>query len=292
MRKQGYWGFIFTFPFLLQLVVFFIFPFLFSLYLTFTKWDLFNPPQWVGLKNWIQFLSRETFWLSLRNILYFSVLFVPLQTAFALILAYLLNRQIAGKSLFRMVYFLPVITPWVAGGMIWLWIYHNDYGILNWLLERLRLSPVDWVRSGHWWIVIGSIAVVNIWKGAGYSMVLILAGMQNISNEMVEAARMDGASGWTLFAKITLPIVSPMVYMVMILSTISAFHAFDVFLVMLGDITAVADRNLVPNILIYRDAFMNFKMGGASAMAWGLFFIILATTLMQKKLEKRWVHYE
>ncbi|MCQ6560529.1 carbohydrate ABC transporter permease [Paenibacillus mendelii] len=292
MRKQGYWGFIFTFPFLLQLVVFFIFPFLFSLYLTFTKWDLFNPPQWVGLKNWIQFLSRETFWLSLRNILYFSILFVPLQTAFALILAYLLNRQIAGKSLFRMVYFLPVITPWVAGGMIWLWIYHNDYGILNWLLERLRLSPVDWVRSGHWWIVIGSIAVVNIWKGAGYSMVLILAGMQNISNEMVEAARMDGASGWTLFAKITLPIVSPMVYMVMILSTISAFHAFDVFLVMLGDITAVADRNLVPNILIYRDAFMNFKMGGASAMAWGLFFIILATTLMQKKLEKRWVHYE
>ncbi|UVI33268.1 carbohydrate ABC transporter permease [Paenibacillus spongiae] len=292
MRKQGYWGFIFTFPFLLQLVVFFIFPFLFSLYLTFTKWDLFNPPQWVGLKNWIQFLSRETFWLSLRNILYFSVLFIPLQTAFALILAYLLNRQIAGKALFRMVYFLPVITPWVAGGMIWLWIYHNDYGILNWLLERLRLSPVDWVRSGHWWIVIGSIAVVNIWKGAGYSMVLILAGMQNISNEMVEAARMDGASGWTLFAKITLPIVSPMVYMVMILSTISAFHAFDVFLVMLGDITAVADRNMVPNILIYRDAFMNFKMGGASAMAWGLFLIILAATLMQKKLEKRWVHYE
>jgi multiple sugar transport system permease protein len=116
--------------------------------------------------------------------------------------------------------------------------------------------------------------------------------MQNISKEMVEAARMDGASGWTLFARITVPIVSPMVYMVMILSTIAAFHAFDVFLVMLGDITAVADRNMVPNILIYRDAFMNFKMGSASAMAWGLFLIILVITLMQKKLEKRWVHYE
>lgn len=292
MQKQGYWGFCFTLPFVLQLVIFFVFPFVFSFYLTFTKWDLFNEPQWVGLRNWTQFLKQETFWLSLRNVSYFALLFVPLQTGAALILAYLLNQQIRGKTLFRMVYFLPVITPWVAGGMIWLWIYNNDYGILNWLLEKMHISRIDWIRSSKWWLVIGSIALVNIWKGAGYSMVLILAGMQNISKEMIEAAQMDGASGWTLFARITVPIVSPMVYMVMILSTISAFHAFDVFLVMLGDITAVADRNMVPNILIYRDAFMNFKMGSASAMAWGLFLIILAITLVQKATEKRWVHYE
>ncbi|WP_409345050.1 carbohydrate ABC transporter permease [Paenibacillus sp. MBLB4367] len=292
MRKQGWWGFCFTLPFVLQLLVFFLFPFVFSFYLTFTKWDLFNAPDWVGFRNWTLIAKNKAFWMSLRNVGYFSLLFVPLQTGVALVLAYLLNLQIKGKSLFRMVYFLPVITPWVAGGMIWLWIYHYEYGILNWILESFDVSRIDWVRSGKWWLVIGSIALVNVWKGAGYSMVLILAGMQNISKEMIEAARMDGASGWTLFAKITVPIVSPMVYMVMILSTISSFHAFDVFLVMLGDITAVADRNMVPNILIYRDAFMNFKMGSASAMAWGLFLIILAITLMQKKLEKRWVHYE
>ncbi|MBP1964128.1 carbohydrate ABC transporter permease [Paenibacillus aceris] len=292
MRKQGWWGFVFTVPFVLQLLIFFLFPFVFSLYLTFTKWDLFNPPQWIGLRNWNQFLHLKVFWLSMRNVGYFAVLFVPLQTFTALILAYLLNQQIRGKSLFRMIFFLPVITPWVAGGMIWLWIYNNEYGLLNWILHTLGLQPIDWIRSGKWWLVIGSIALVNIWKGAGYSMVLILAGMQNISEEMLEAARMDGASGWTLFSKITIPIVSPMVYMVMILSTISAFHAFDVFLVMLGDVISVADRNMVPNILIYRDSFLNFKMGSASAMAWGLFLIILAITIVQKVTEKRWVHYE
>lgn len=292
MRKQGWWGFVFTLPFVLQLLIFFLFPFVFSFYLTFTKWDLFNAPQWVGLRNWSQFLHNKGFWLSLRNVGYFAVLFVPLQTGAALILAYLLNQQIYAKSLFRMVYFLPVITPWVAGGMIWLWIYNFNYGMLNWFIGLFGFDPVEWVRSGHWWLVIGSIAVVNVWKGAGYSMILILAGMQNISKEMMEAARMDGASGWALFSKITVPIVSPMVYMVMILSTISAFHAFDVFLVMLGDIMSVADRNMVPNILIYRDAFLNFKMGSASAMAWGLFIIILVITLIQKMTEKRWVHYE
>lgn len=292
MRKQGWWGFAFTLPFVLQLLIFFLFPFVFSFYLTFTKWDLFNAPQWIGTRNWSQFLHNKAFWLSLRNVGYFSVLFVPLQTLAALVLAYLLNQQIVGKSLFRMVYFLPVITPWVAGGMIWLWIYNFNYGILNWFIGLFGLEPVEWVRSGHWWLVIGSIAIVNVWKGAGYSMILILAGMQNISKEMMEAARIDGASGWALFTKITAPIVSPMVYMVMILSTISAFHAFDVFLVMLGDVMSVADRNMVPNILIYRDAFLNFKMGSASAMAWGLFLIILVITLIQKWSEKRWVHYD
>jgi multiple sugar transport system permease protein len=225
-------------------------------------------------------------------VFYFALLFVPLQTIVALLLAYLLNQQIRGKSLFRMVYFLPVITPWVAGGLIWLWIYNSEFGILNWVLNGLGLDSVKWVTSDKWWLVIGSIAVVNIWKGAGYSMVLLLAGMQSISKETVEAATMDGANGWTFFTKITVPIVSPMVYMTMILSTIAAFHAFDVFLVMLGDINAVHDRNMVPNILIYRDAFLNAKMGTASAWSWGLFAVILLVTLFQKKLEKRWVHYE
>ncbi|MDF2660916.1 MAG: sugar transporter permease [Paenibacillus sp.] len=292
MNKQGWWGFCFTLPFLLQLVVFFLFPFVFSFYLTFTKWDLFNPPAWVGLKNWIQMFQNNVFWLSLRNVFYFALLFVPIQTIAALVLAYLLNQQIRGKSLFRMIYFLPVITPWVAGGLIWLWIYNSEFGILNWVLNSIGLDSVKWVTSDKWWLVIGSIAAVNVWKGAGYSMVLLLAGMQSISKDTIEAAKMDGANGWTFFMKITIPIVSPMVYMVMILSTISAFHAFDVFLVMLGDINAVHDRNMVPNILIYRDAFLNAKMGTASAWSWGLFAVILLVTLFQKKMEKRWVHYE
>ncbi|CAH1222609.1 Melibiose/raffinose/stachyose import permease protein MelD [Paenibacillus allorhizoplanae] len=295
MRKQGWWGFCFTLPFLIQLAVFFLFPFFFSFYLTFTKWDLFNAPHWIGLRNWSLMVKNDVFWLALRNVFCFALLFVPGQTLVSLLLAYMLNLQIRGKTFFRLIYFLPVITPWVAGGLVWLWIYNNEFGILNWMLDSLGLDRVNWVRSEKWWLVIGSIAIVNIWKGAGYSMVLLLAGMQNISKEIMEAARIDGANGWKYFTKITIPLVSPMVYMVMILSTISAFHAFDVFLVMLGekgDINSIHDRNMVPNILIYRDAFLNAKMGAASAWAWGLFAIILLVTLFQKKMEKRWVHYE
>jgi multiple sugar transport system permease protein len=273
--------------------VFLAFPIFFSAYLSFAAWDLFNPIKWVGLDNWKQLMEQTAFWISVRNIFYFALIFVPLQTVFALIIAHLLNQSIRGKTLFRMIYFLPVVTPWIAGGVVWVSLFGEKYGLVNWALGLFNISPVEWLTSRHWWLVIGSIALVNVWKGVGSSMILLLAGMQNISKDMSEAAQIDGASGWKYFSKIVFPLVSPMIYLVMILSTISAFQAFDVFLAMWGAyVTNVPERNLVPNMLIYRDAFMLTKMGPASAMAWMLFLIILAITLFQRYFEKRWVHYE
>ncbi|GAA3407580.1 carbohydrate ABC transporter permease [Paenibacillus hodogayensis] len=293
MQKQGYWGYIFTLPFLIHVVVFVAFPILFSTYLSFAQWDLFNPIEWVGLRNWKNLLSEHTFWISIRNVFYFALIFVPLQTILSLIVAHLLNQAIRGKTLFRLLYFLPVVTPWMAGGMLWNYLYGEQYGLVNWVLSLVNLGPVQWLTSRQWWIVIGSIAFVQVWKGIGSSMILLLAGMQNISKEMHEAAQIDGASGFKYFSKIVLPLVSPMIYLVMILSTISAFQAFDVFLAMWGaNVTMVPERNLVPNMLIYRDAFMLSKMGPASAAAWALFLIILTITLFQRLFEKRWVHYD
>ncbi|GGD89344.1 carbohydrate ABC transporter permease [Paenibacillus nasutitermitis] len=292
MHKYNHWGYILTLPFVIGFIIFSAYPFLYSIYLTFTTWDMFNPPKWVGLKNWSNLFHEYPFWYSLRNLLYFALLFVPLQTFGALVVAYMLNQSIRAKGLFRVLYFLPVVTPWIAGGLLWKWILDSNFGLVNLFLGYVGLGPFKLLDHPNWWVVIGTIAVVNVWKGIGSSMVILLAGMQNISKEMLEAAAIDGAGRWTLFSRITVPLVSPMVFMVLILSSISAFHAFDVFLVMLEAPNIVKDQLLTTNILIYRDAFLTFKMGSASAMSWMLFLIILAFTMVQKKFEKRWVHYE
>ncbi|MFK7692801.1 carbohydrate ABC transporter permease [Paenibacillus sp. HJGM_3] len=293
MHNQNYWGYIFTIPFTLSILVFTLFPVFFSGYVSFVNWDLFNPPEWVGLANWKDVFGQKVFWISIRNVFYFAIVFVPLQTLLALLIAHLLNQAIAGKTLLRLFYFLPVVTPWIAGGVLWAWLYNTKYGLLNWVLEQVHLSPVKWLDSKFWWVVIGSIALVNVWKGVGSSMILLLAGMQNISKDLKEAAQIDGASSWNYFIRIVFPLVSPMIYMVMILSTIAAFQAFDVFLSMFGStMSNVPERNIVTNMLIYRDAFQHFKMGPASAAAWALFVIILTITLFQRYFEKRWVHYD
>ncbi len=291
MRENNKLGLLFVSPFIIGSIIFFIFPVLFSGYISFTKWDLFNAPVWVGLKNWMDMTKEPAFWKSFRNVFFFALVFVPLQTIFAAVVAYLLNQSIRGKAFYRVLYFLPVVTPWVAGAIVWQSLYNPEFGIINWVLKFFNLGSSQWVYSDKWWVVIGSVAFMNVWKGLGQSMVMFLAGMQNVSGDVIEAAHIDGASKAQIFRKIVVPIISPMTFMVMILSTISAFAAFDVFLTMF-DVFNMKEDIAVVNLLIYRDAFLNSKMGSASSMAWALFMVILVITVIQKKFEKRWVHYE
>ena len=294
MHNQRHWGYIFTLPFVINVIVFLLFPIVFSAYISFTQYDLFNPPKWIGLTNWINVLKKQEFWLSMRNVSVFALIFVPIQTALAFLIAFLLNQAaLRAKSLFRLFYFLPVVTPWLAAGVVWSWMFNYQYGVINWFLGLFGINPVNWLYHKSWVVVITSIALVNVWKGMGQSMVILLAGMQNVPQEVLESAQIDGASGWKQLTHIVFPIVTPMVYMVMILSTISAFQAFDVFLGLFGGITTgISEQVTVPNLTIYRDSFLLFKMGPASATAWLLFFVILAITLFQRYFEKRWVHYE
>lgn len=223
---------------------------------------------------------------------YFALIFVPLQTIFALIIAYFLNQKIRYKSFFRVLYFLPVVTPWVAGAIIWKFIYQYNGGLLNYFLSVFGVEPIKWLDSELWWVAIGSIAIMNVWKGMGQSMVMFLSAMQGTPTEILEAAEIDGANKRQTFMKVIVPHISPVVLLVIISSSIAAFNAFDVFLTSF-DIYSVPDRNLVPNILIYRDAFMSLgKMGSASTYAWMLFVVILIITIIQKVTEKKWVHYE
>lgn len=291
MRKSNFWGLLFVSPFIIGIIVFFIFPVLFSGYISFTKWDMFNPPKFVGLKNWIDSVTNPVFWISFRNVFFFALIFVPLQTIFALIIAHMLNHKIRLKGFFRACYFLPNITPWVAGAIVWKFLYGYDFGLINHILRLLGLNGSYWYDSEKWWVAIGSLALMNVWKGMGQTMVILLAAMQNVPTEIVEAAKTEGAGRTTIFRKITVPMISPMVFLTMILSTISAFTAFDVFLTMF-DVYSLPDRNSVVNLMVYREAFMYGKMGPASTLAWMLFIIILIITVIQRKFEKRWVHYE
>ncbi len=291
MKKSNFWGLFFVSPFILGILVFFIFPVLFSGYISFTKWDMFNSPQWVGLKNWMDALKDPVTWISFRNVFYFALIFVPLQTLFALIIAHFLNQKIRLKGFFRACYFLPNVTPWVAGAIVWKFLYGYEYGLLNYILRLFGLQGSHWYDSGYWWVAIGSLAIMNVWKGMGQTMVIMLAGMQSVPTEIIEAARTEGANKRLIFWKITVPLISPTVFLTMILSTIAAFTAFDVFLTMF-DVFSLPVQNSVVNLMVYRQAFVYGKMGPASAMAWLLFLVILIITLVQKKFEKRWVYYD
>ncbi|QOV21105.1 sugar ABC transporter permease [Blautia liquoris] len=291
MRKSNFWGLLFVLPFIIGTAVFFVFPVLFSGYISFTDWDMFNPPKFVGLKNWINSFKDPAFWISFRNVLYFAAIFVPLQTIFALVIANMLNQKIKFKGGFRACYFLPNVTPWVAGAIVWKFLYGYDYGLINYILRSLGFEGSYWYDSDKWWVAIGSLALMNVWKGMGQTMVILLSAMQSVPKEIVEAATTEGAGKAAIFRKITVPMISPMVFLTMILSTISAFTAFDVFLTMF-DVYSLPDRNNVVNLMVYREAFIYGKMGPASTLAWMLFIIILIITVIQRKFEKKWVHYE
>lgn len=294
-KKETFWGWVFSAPYVINLSVFFLFPLIFSIYLTFTRYDLFNPPKWIGTANWYNLFTDAAFWKGLRNLAFFALLDVPIQTVVALVVAHILNNIKRGAKIFRVLYFIPVVSPWVGVSLMWLWLYNPQFGVFNWLLGLIGIGPYKWVSSTSWVVVVGCIAVVNAWKGFGYSMVLFLAGLQNISSEVIESADIDGANSFRKFVSIIVPYVSPTTFMVMILSTISAFQSFDAFYVMLtsmGGIAAIPDDFNVVNVLIYNNAFMYSKMGYASTLAWALFAVIGALSLIQNKLEKRWVQYD
>lgn len=291
MKRHQYWGLLFVSPFIVSLAVLTFYPFGFSAYLSFTRWNLFDPPRFVGLAYWKEVLTDPVFWGAVRNTFYFAAVFVPLQTGLALILAFLLNRRMHFRNLFRAIYFLPVVTPWVASTMVWRVLYSEQYGVINYVLNLFGLPGSKWMESTHWWVTIAALAFIQVWKGTGESMVLLLAGMQNVSRDVVEAALVDGASQRQIFSRIIVPLTSPMIFFVMILSSIAAFTAFDVFYTTFS-VFSVHDRNLVMNLKIYIDAFLRTRFGPASVQAWALFLIILGITLFQKWFEKKWVHYE
>ena len=293
---EGRWGLLLVSPYLVHFIVFVVGTSLASLYFSFSDYDILNPPKWSGLDNYEKLFQDPLFYRALWNTVYFTLLYVPAKTFLALLLAVALNQKLKGLKLFRMVHFLPVISSWTVIAYVADAIFNQRIGFANAVLAKFGIAPQSWLIDEGW--VIPVLVVVAIWKSVGYMMIIFLAGLQGISSELYEAASIDGANAWQKFWRITVPMISGTTFLVVILNTIYSFQNFEQIFVMTGGSTEAGstggtnNASLVLMLLMFRQGFSFYKMGYASAIAWVLFLILLAITLIQFKLQKKWVHYD
>ena len=283
-------GYGFLTPNLVGFLVFTFLPVLAALLLSFTEWDLLRPIKWVGLENYIRMFTRDpTFIRVLKNTTLFVLVTVPARMVLALMVALALNQSLRGTTFFRTAFFMPVVSSTVAIALVWQWIFHADFGPLNSILWMLGVShPPNWLTSTQW--ALPALMIVSVWQGLGFNMVIFLAGLQGIPEQLYEAARIDGASGWQQFWRITLPMLSPTTFFVLVITTISSFQVFDLAVIMTEGGPANATNTVVYHI--YRNAFQFFRMGYAAALAWLLFLVLFVITLVQFRYQKHWVNYD
>lgn len=284
------WGYMFILPNFLSFLVFMVFPIIFSFGMSFTDWDLLSSPNFVGISNYIKLFTKDTlFKKSLANTLLYSLYTIPLGMACSLGLAVLLNsKRLRCVSFFRSVFFLPHVCMLAAVALVWKWFYNADFGILNYLLDIVGIPPQKWLTDRN--LALPSIAIMSVWKSAGYNMVIILAGLQGIPRYLYEAASLDGATGFRQFWSITVPLLMPTLFYILITATIGSFQVFDAVMVMTKG--GPANATMVYNYYLYQNAFTYFKMGYASAMGYILFMIIMVVTLIQMKVMGKRVSYE
>ena len=279
----------FLLPSLLGLLVFKVGAMLYSLYISFTEWKLFGDPEFVGLKNYIEIFHDDRFYEALKNTILFIVGYLPIVVVLSLGIAILLNSKVKGVNVFRGLFFLPVITSWVAVSMIWKGLLNPEFGVINSIIEALGGTGPAWLQNPSF--VIPAVIMVSVWKDVGFLSIIFLGGLQGISQEYYEASRIDGANKWHQFKSITLPLLSPTTFYALIITIINSFQVFDqIWIMTSGEPTA----DLVPVMVteIYKNSFQYQKMGYATALSWILFLIIIAVTIFQNVMQKKWVYYE
>ncbi|HEX4815032.1 MAG TPA: sugar ABC transporter permease [Nonomuraea sp.] len=275
-------GLLFVLPVLVLFLVFRIFPSLGAAGMSLTNWNIGGEWDFIGADNYARLLDDTNFWLSLRVTLVYVAIYVPLTLLVALGTALLLNQVVFLRGLFRGMLFLPYVTSFVLAGIIWRWIYEFD-GLINGLLAKADLGPVAFLEESA--VVLPALAVVSVWKGFGYSMLILLAGLKSIPSSYLEAARVDGASAWQRFRRITLPLLKPTIFFVVVIETIGAFQTFDTVYVMTGGGPARATYTLIFGI--YEHGFRSFDFGYAATWGMVLFAIVLVVSLVQRRFLDR-----
>jgi multiple sugar transport system permease protein len=282
----GWW---FVAPALLLIVVFFAGPVLAAIGLSFTDFDLYaladpSAARWVGLRNYSRVLHEPLFWQALENTLYFAVVGGPLTIAASLGAALLVNaRALRWKSTARTVFFAPFVTTLVAVAIVWRYLYHPRYGLLNYLLGFVHVAPIDWLGNPHW--AMPAIILMATWKNFGYNMLICIAGLQSIPRELYEAAALDGASAWQRFRHVTLPMLAPTLFFVVIVTMIGYLQLFTEPYVMTQGGPLRATTSLV--LYMYEEGFRWWRLGVAAAIAFLLFVLIVAFTVAQRWLSPR-----
>jgi len=275
-------------PWLLGFLLFVLGPMLASLGISFTRWDLLTPAKFIGWRNYEKMLTRDPLvWQSLRVTAIYTSAYVPLELAGGLVLALIMNQKLRLRGVFRTIYYLPSVLPGVAFVVLWMWILHPDVGLINTLLSYVGVEGPRWLADPDW--ALPALLMMSLW-GLGRSMVIYLASLQGIPQQLYEAAAMDGAGSWQVFWKITLPMLTPTIFFNLVLSIISTFQTFTSAFVATDG--GPLDSTLFYVLYLYRQAFQFFNMGYASALAWVLFLIILVLTLLIVRSSERWVYYE
>ncbi|MCK9210488.1 MAG: sugar ABC transporter permease [Ignavibacteriaceae bacterium] len=279
-------------PAMLAIFVFFCIPVLSAFVISFTDFDIyslgnFSNARFIGLRNYTQLFEDPLFWIALRNTFFFVILAGPLSVAVSLFSALLLNAKLVKfKGIFRLTYFMPVVTTLIAVAIVWRFIYHPRFGLLNYLLSFIHINPVDWLGNPFW--AMPAIVLMSVWKNFGYNMIIFIAGLNNIPSDLYEAATIEGASWWQQFRSITLPMLAPTTLFISLITMIGYFQLFAEPYIM----TQGGPLNKTLSIVqyLYQEGFRWWNMGYSAAIAFVLFFIIFLGSVIQTLVQKKLKH--
>lgn len=286
--RQWITGYLMILPNFLGFFIFMLAPIIATVVLGFTEWDLVNDPQWVGFANYKNLFGDRIFWLSFRKTIWFTLLNVPIQSFLALLIAVLLNRKLKALNLFRTLFIIPWICMSVAVGLTWTWLFNTQFGYINHVLTTLGFERIGWLTSDK--LALYAVIFVNIWQYLGWHIILLLAGLQIVPQELYEAATVDGANNWMKFWKITIPMVSPIFFYDLVVNMIMTLQIFDLPFAMTNGGPGNATR--VFNLYLYQKGFSFLQMGEACSMGVVLFVLIMVATFLVFKFLGSRVNYE
>ena len=287
--EHQYFAYLLLLPTVLIIASFHVLPIFYSFVLSLFNWDLISEARYVALKNFKLLAYDPLFWKSLWNTLYYTILSVPMSIIFSLIIAMLLNNKIKGIDIYRVIYFIPVITSINAVSIVWKLIYHPNFGLLNKLIGMVGIPPQRWLLDPQWAMM--SIVLMSVWKHLGYNVIIFLTGLKNIPRHLYEAATVDGAGRWSQFRHITWPLLSPVTFFIFVMSIISSFQVFaQIYMMTPGGGPMNSTTTVV--FYLYKVGFGDFHFGYAAAIAFELFIMIFSLTLIQKLVVEKKVHYQ
>ena len=285
--QEAIWFYILVSPWVVAFLIFTLGPMIASLYYSFTKYNAIQPPTWIGIKNFVTLSADPVFWKSIKVTFTFAGVFIPLNLAISLFLAAMLNLRVPAMRWIRTIYYLPSVLPEVVTGLVWIWIFNPDFGLLNYILYLATgLKGPNWLGSETW--VMPAVIISALW-GMGSGVIIFLAALQSVPQELYEAAEIDGAHAFRRYFAITVPMISPVILFNLLVGTIGALQTFARIYVMTQGGPNYA--SYFYNLYLYSNAFSYFRLGLASAQAWILFVVIMALTSIILRTSGRWVYY-
>ncbi|MCL4368923.1 MAG: sugar ABC transporter permease [Actinobacteria bacterium] len=297
-RRRSFWvrsrqvrtGLLFTLPWIIGILAFIVYPTVASFYYSLTEYNLLQAPTFIGLGNYEQLFTDSTMGTAIYNTAYYVILWVPLNIVLSILVALLLNVKVRGMAAYRTLFYMPVLVPAVAASLLWVWFLNPQYGAANWLLSLIGIHGPGWLASTQW--SKPSIIIISLWGSIGNAMLIFLASLQDVPQDLKDAAEVDGANAWQRTWSITVPMITPVIFFELIIGLIAGIQYFTVPYVITGGTGNPADSLTLFALILYRAAFFNFQMGYASAMAWSATVVIFILTYIVFRTSSRWVFYQ